>query len=101
MRPGWSIPVTQALQRHSGGWGPTPAREKADRDELVGSPAVERPLNAANERANAEAGCPSGAAGARADALYSLAPLPSQPPSRVPGSVRRTATFHASQNIAK
>lgn len=37
----------------------------------------------------------------RADAIYSLAPLPSQPPSRVPGSVRRTAIFHATQNITK
>ena len=66
MRPGWSIPVTQALQRHSGGWGPMPAREKADRADLAGSPAVERPRSVANERANAEACCPAGATDARA-----------------------------------
>jgi hypothetical protein len=66
MHPSWSIPVTQALQRHSGGWGPMPAREQADRADLAVSPAVERSRSVANERANADTCCPAGATGARA-----------------------------------
>ena len=66
MQKNWSIPVAQALQRHSGGWRSLPAGEKADSDDPARSPTTEMPRSVANARANAADGCPSEATGARA-----------------------------------
>ena len=66
MQKNWSIPVAQALQRHSGGWRSLPTEEKTDSDELGRSAALEGPRRVQNARANATDDCPKGATGARA-----------------------------------
>ena len=66
MPPSWSIPVAQALQRHSGGWASPPIGEQADCDDLASDPAMEASRSVANRRANVEDSCPAGATGAHA-----------------------------------
>ena len=66
MQKSRSIPVAQALQRHSGGWRSLPTGEKADSDNPARSPAMDVPRSVANARANAADSCPTGATDARA-----------------------------------
>jgi hypothetical protein len=66
MQKGWSIPVAQALQRHSGGWRSLPTEEKTNSDDPARSPATEMPRGVANARANAADDGPTLATGARA-----------------------------------
>jgi hypothetical protein len=66
MQKNWSLPMAQALQRHSGGWRSLPTEEKTDRDDLARGPALEVPRSVPNASANAADGSPAGATGARA-----------------------------------
>ncbi len=43
MHRSWSMPVAQALQRHSGGWSSKPADENTERGNPSGNPRVAVP----------------------------------------------------------
>jgi hypothetical protein len=37
MQRSWSVPVAQAMQRHSGGWSSKPMAENPERDDRQGT----------------------------------------------------------------
>ena len=42
MQRSWSMPVAQAMQRHSGGWSSKPMAENPERDDRQGTRDTER-----------------------------------------------------------